>query len=427
MTSPESPSDGRSTPFSPLVPGRSGRPTYSLEALRERVERQFQAETAGRDDILDDLTVPDDRRALLAEITDYVLAVESITLDGRSRAALIEAAYASLFTFGPLDTLIDDDAVTEIAVDGPDTIAARRGLGRLERVAARFDDAAHLARVTERLLALGESGPLAEALIAEQAVSVQGRRARISAVMPPVSAAISVQLRLHPRQPITLDALHAPLGTLPAEAAMLLRAIVGSGWGALIAGEKGLGKTTLAGALAALLPAGAQVIAVERAAELPLPETVARETVSAGRSFADALRAAYQAAPDWLLVDELRGDEQGALWAALEHPPGPRGLWVWRGASQPERLRSALNMAIRRDNPALPQSALDAAWAAHFPFVVALRMAPDGARLAYLAETRLAAGELRIAPLIERRDGGWRRTGERPIHALDVPREFSAG
>ncbi len=42
MTSPESPSDGRSTPFSPLVPGRSGRPTYSLEALRERVERQFQ-------------------------------------------------------------------------------------------------------------------------------------------------------------------------------------------------------------------------------------------------------------------------------------------------------------------------------------------------------------------------------------------------
>ncbi len=90
-----------------------------------------------------------------------MLAVESITLDGRSRAALIEAAYASLFTFGPLDTLIDDDAVTEIAVDGPDTIAARRGLGRLERVAARFATPAHLARMTERLLALGESGPLA--------------------------------------------------------------------------------------------------------------------------------------------------------------------------------------------------------------------------------------------------------------------------
>lgn len=418
--SPGSPSDNRAMPLSPLIPGRGGRPTYSLDALRDLVERQFQAETAGRDDILDDLTTPDDQRALLTEIADYVLAVESITLDSRSHAALIDATHASLFAFGPLDPLITDDAVTEIAVDGPDTIAVRRGLGRLERVAAQFDDAAHLARVTERLLSPGV-GETPAALVAEHAITVQGRRARISAVTPPLSAAISVQLRLHPRQPVTLDALHAPLRTLPAEAVTLLRAIVDGGWGALIVGEAGLGKTTLAGALAALLPDGAEVIAVERAAELPLPERIARETASAGRTFGDALRAAHQAAPDWLVVDELRGDEQGALWAALGHPPGPRGLWVWRGASQPDRLRSALSMAIRREDPALPQSALDAAWAAHFPFITALRMTPDGARLAYLAETRLTAGELRIVSLIEYRDGDWRRTGEQPVRSLNAP------
>ena len=412
------------SPLSPLIPGRGGRPTYSLEALRERVERQFHAETDGRDDILRELRGPADQRALLGEIADYVLAVESVTLDTRSRAALIEAARASLFTFGPLDPLIADETVTEIVIDGPARVAVRRGLGRRQPDGARFDDAAHLAEVMERLLAAGDADTPAGSIITERGALLEGRRARISAVMPPLSAAISVQIRLHPLRPITLEALHAQYATLPAAAEALLGAIVRGGHGLLIAGEAGTGKTALAGALAARLPHDAGAIAVERAAELSLPDTIARETASPARSFADALRAALDRQPTWLLLDELRGDEIGVLWPALAAPSAPRVIGVWRGAPQPDRLRSALNIAIRREQPALPQEALDGILAASFPFIVALKAAGDGARLAYLAETRLEANALRLTPLIVEDGGAWRLSGERPIHPLDLPDEL---
>jgi len=423
---PDGPNDSP-PPLSPLIPGRGGRPAYSLDALRERVERQFFAETAGRDDILAALDTADEQRALLAEITDYLLALESITLDGRSRAALIEAAHAHLFGWGPLDALIADAAVSEITVNGPTTIAIRRGPGRLEHVAARFDDAAHLERVAERLLGSSPGENAAAAEIVERGIALDGRPARVTAVAPPLSAALSLHIRLHPREPIPLEALHVPHGALPAAAIPLLRAIIRGGWGTLIVGEAGTGKTTLAAALAELVPPAMTMSAAERAAELRLPAQSWRHAASPGQPFADALRAALEQAPGWLVVDELRGDPSDGLWDALTRAPAVRGVWLWRGAIQPDRLRSALNIAIRREEPALPQRDLDAACAAQFAFIVALKATAEGPRLAYLAETRLEDGALRIAPLIERHDQAWRLTGEQPVHALDLPDTFWTG
>ena len=406
-------------PLSPLIPGRSGRPTYSLEALREMVERQFHAETGGRDDILSELTTPEAQRTMIGDITDYVLAVESITLDGRSRSALVEAARASLFGFGPLDPLLADETVTEIAIDGPQAIAVRRGQGKRQSEDSRFDDAEHLASVVERLLAAGETGAPAGSVVTERGVVLNKRRARISALLPPLSPMISVQIRLHPPQPVTLDAL-AERGALPPEVVTLLDAIARSGHGLLIAGEPGAGKTTLAGAIAARLPLDASAIAVERAAELPLPDGFRRETASDERPFADALRDALDQRPAWLVVDEVRGDEVATLWDALTGSSAPRLICVWRGATDPDRLRSALNIAIRREHPALPQEAIDTALATHFPFIAALKATADGPRLALLAETRLDGEALRIVPLVEARGGAWHVTGERPTHALDT-------
>lgn len=421
MTPSDSPSNGRPPELSPLIPGRSGRPTYSLEALRERVERQFLEETAGRDDILNDLDTEAKQRELLGEIADYICALESITLDDRARAALIDSAYRSLFTFGPLEPFLTDEAITEIAVDGATTIAVRRGLGRLERVEARFDDPLHLDRVAERILAPGAGASQKSALFVERGTTLRGRPARVTAVAPPLSAALSLQIRLHPRAPLTLDALCARCGMLPAQALALLNGIVQAGHGLLIVGEAGTGKTTLAAALVALIPPGAGMVVVERAAELPLPGTATRQTVTPAQPFAEALLAALDRDPDWLLVDELRGDEGAALWDVLSRPARTRAIWLARGSAQPERLRSALTMLVRRDHPGLPQPAIDAAWAAHFPFIAALKATPDGARLAYLAETRLADEALRIVPLIEYRSGTWHMTGARPQHTLDLP------
>lgn len=429
--------------LSPIVPGRPGRPSYSLDALRERVERQFQDETADRADILLELDTEERRRDLLREITEYVLAVEAITLSAQDRRALIDAAYRHLFTFGPLDDYLHDDAVTEITVNGPHAIHVRRWMGALEPVGAVFDDRFALAGTLERILAgagavLSDDDPFLEV-----GVVLAGRAARISLVAPPISPDYSLEIRLHPRQPVRLKDLHGDLGMMPPQAAALLAAILDAGHGLLIVGDVGLGKTTLAGALLANLvetsPDSAPAITVvERAAEMALPPAITRRVPvpptpdDAGQDFAATIQAALDETPAWLAVDEIRGDESAAVWAALTHEDAPRYLWVFRGDPQPDRLRSAFGMVIRKQHPAVEQAAIHRALARHLPFVVALARVDGLPRLRAIAEWTPAPADdvpsadapLALRPLLTADGGTWSFTGALPRHDLGLSRDF---
>lgn len=414
---------------SPIVPGRAGRPSFSLDALRELVERQFSEETAGRIDILLALDSDDKRRALLGEIADYVLAVEAITLTPADRRRLIERAYANLFAFGPLDDLLRDPAVTEITVNGPHDIHARRGMGTLSAAHAAFDDVAHLEAILQRGLA--SAGIALDGPFLETGAILNGRRARLSVIGPPVRTDYSLHIRLHPVQPLTLDDLRDRFAALDDTAITLLRAIMRAGHGLLIVGDTGLGKTTLAGALLHALAADAapHIIAatVERAAELHLPAHAARYVPAPDQTFAGALVAALDTRPAWLFADEVRSDDAAALWDALTRRAAPRYVWVFRGTHQPNRLKSALNMIIRQHSPAIPQTGINAALMRHLPFVVTLRRAGESARLAAIAEwtpDRADPAALTLRALLKARSEGWALTGARPAHTLDLPDAF---
>ncbi|MBN2303863.1 MAG: Flp pilus assembly complex ATPase component TadA [Anaerolineae bacterium] len=416
------------TGISPIMPGRTGRPSYSLEALRERIEAQFHEETSDRADILRDLDTEAKRRAMLTEVADYVLTVQAVTLTPGDKANLIDRAYRSLFTFGPLDDLLADDTVTEIAVNGPFDVHVRRGIGPLEKSPAAFADRPQLANTVARVL---RTTPNDISPFIETDVTLKGRTARISLIAPPISADYTLTIRLHPRERVTLAGMSERWRAVPPQAADLLTAILRAGHGLLIVGDVGQGKTTLAGALAHTLPAGTTGIAVERAAELDLPPGFTRRTPAAGtpgESFADTIRAALNDAPEWLIVDEIRGDESAAVWDALTRDRAPRCLWVFRGSSQPNRLRSALTMLIRKTQQAIPQDTLYGALARHLPFVAAFKRYEGVPRLSLIAESVLTGeGEntsLAFRPLIEVQDGGWLVTTNRPTRPLDLPAEF---
>lgn len=421
MPDDPSPNNGQGRPapppLSPLVPGRPGHPTYSLEALRERVERQFLDET--RPDILLDLPTEAQRRALLSEIADYVFAVESVTLSEHDRQAILDKAYRNLFTFGPLDEWLRDDEITEITVRGPRDIHVRRGLGSLETVLSVFEDSVQLEGLLQRVLSGAGIAFEPDTPFLEAGVTLLDRAARIGLVGPPISPDLSLEIRLHPRQPVTLGDLHARFNALPPQAAALLTAILSAGHGLLIVGDVGTGKTTLAGALAGILPAGLAISAAERAAELALPSHAARH---AARDFPAQLRAALDDHPAWLIVDEIRGGEP--LWDVLGSAAAPRCLWVFRGDPRPERLRSALGMVIRQQRPTLDQADLHRALARHLPFVAALRQVPGGARLAQIAEwafDETSPDSLDLRPLLVEQDGAWRLTGQRSAYGIDLP------
>lgn len=422
---------GQRTPrgVSPIVPGRAGRPSYSLDALRELVERQFSEETAGRVDILLALDSDDKRRALLEEIADYVLAVEAITLTPADRRRLIERAYANLFAFGPLDDLLRDPAVTEITVNGPHDIHVRHGMAALSAANAAFDDIAHLEVILQRVLA--STGSALDEPFLEAGVALHGRRARLSVIGPPVRSDYSLHIRLHPVQPLTLDDLRDRFAALDDTAITLLRAILRAGHGLLIVGDTGLGKTTLAGALLRALVADSAphitAAIVERAAELHLPANATHHVPAPNQTFADALVTALDTRPGWLFADEVCSDDAAALWDALTRRTAPCYVWVFRGTHQPDRLKSALSMVIRQYSPAIPQTDINAALMHHLPFVVTLRRVAESARLAAIAEWTPDSADpaaLTLRALLQAHGDGWATTGARPAHTLDLPDTF---
>lgn len=416
--------------LSRLLPGRTGRPSISLEALRERVESQFREETAGRDDILAGLDTEESQRALLREVAEYVFAVEAVTPSPAEKQAILEKAYHNLFGFGPLDTLLEDETVSEISIAGPTEVRARRGAGPLELAAIRFDGVAHLEEVLRRALATGGQCLTEENPFVEAGVRLRGRPARISVVGPPVSALLSATIRLHPTRPLTLDKLVASKLLSP-QGATLLRAILKAGQGLLIAGEAGTGKTTLAGALACELGlSGGRIAWVERAAELPLPDGVrrfaagssaAQETVA---DFGGALRAALAAAPDWLALDEAHADDVAALWEALSNENAPRYLWTMRAPTRTDRLRSALTMMLHRAGPAIEPETLYRALLRHLPFVVILGRAEGALRLLTVGEWTVEADGLRLCPLLTWQQNGWKLSATGSVRSLNLPPEF---
>ena len=430
MASGQKPPNGRGPQGpSPIIPGRPGRPSFSLDALRELVERQFSEETANRADILLELDSEPKRRALIAEIADYVLAVEAITLSPADRRYIIQEAYRNLFTFGPLEPLLQDERVTEIVVDGPRQVRARWGLGKLQPVEIAFQDTYHLEGVLQRALSTVGAALRPDSPFLEVGVELLERATRISVATPPISTQYMLEIRLHPRQGLTLEAL-IERSALSERVVELLRAILSGGHGLLIVGEAGTGKTTLAAALSHALPADAPTLAVQRAAEMALPAHVqprlpAPPTPQApAQPFGDVLSAALAEAPNWLLVDEIRGDDEAsALWDALTRDAPPRYVWTFRGTPQAERLRSALSMAIRRAAPDAPQATLHRALAERLPFVVTLRREGEGARVDSIAEWELRedGDALALRPLVSTQGAGWALTGASPQHDLPLP------
>lgn len=420
---------------SPIVPGRPGRPSFSLDALRERVEQQFNEETANRTDILLDLDSEAKRREVLEDVADYVLAVEAVTLTPADRKRLIDRAYVNLFSFGPLDALFHDDTVTEITINGPYSIHARRGLGPMTPVDTTFDDVYQLETILQRVIATAGitlSGPFHES-----GVVILGRPARLSVIGPPVRTDYSVGLRLHPQKPLTLDALHTHFGMLPPQAITLLRAILRGGHGLLIVGDVSLGKTTLASALLHALDHLTEgewpIVTVERAAEMHLPAPVTRHTTDyratadPGAGYIAAFTAALDEYPTWLFADEVRGDEAPALWDALTRPDPPRYVWIFRGSHHPERLKSAFEMVIRNHLPAVPQSEINRALADRLPFVVTLKRRGDTPLLDAVAEWILdedAPSQIALQPLLQENNGTWTLTRTRASRPLDVPESF---
>lgn len=269
---------------------------------------------------------------------------------------VVLALRSELAGAGPLESLIGAPGVTDVLVNGPQSVWIDRGDG-LERARISFRDEAAVRRLAQRLAAsanrrLDESTPYVDARL--------GDGTRLHAVLPPVAPrGTCISLRIPRRRAFTLDSL-IQLGTIPEAGAEWLQALIDARAAFLISGGTGTGKTTLLSALLSLVSPVERILIVEDSGELdPDHDHVVRLEVRPPNvegeghvSMRDLVRQALRMRPDRVVVGEVRGHEVVDLLAALNtgHEGGCGTVHANSATDVPARLEAlALAAGLGRD------------------------------------------------------------------------------
>jgi len=315
---------------------------------------------------------------------------------------------------GPLAPLLTQAGVSDVLVNGPNEVWVDRGCG-LERVDVHLGTADDLRQLAQRLAAragrrLDDASPWVDARLPDGT--------RLHAVLPPVAPnGPLLSLRVLRAAAFTLDDLVAA-GSVPAEAAAVLRAVVTHRLAFLVTGGTGTGKTTLLATLLGLVPPGERVIVCEDSGELrpDHPHVIRLEArppnvEGAGAvSLRDLVRQALRMRPDRLVVGEVRGPECLDLLAALNtgHEGGCGTVHANAPEAVPARIE-ALGVAAGLD-----RAAVHAQLAAGLDVIIHLTREAGGLRRlgAVGVFERAADGLVRVVPaLTVHRDGACRRGG----------------
>ncbi len=262
-----------------------------------------------------------EQESLIREAIRDLSEKRKMHLNGREVADLVRAVLADMLGLGPLETLLADDRVTDIMVNGPAQVYVERG-GKLELTGVTFRDNDHVFAVASRIVAavgrrIDESQPMVDARLKDGS--------RVNVAVPPLAIdGPTITIRKFPTNPVKLDAL-VEGGSLTAQMAAFLGLAAYLRLNILVSGGTGSGKTTLMNAMSQFIPEGERVVTIEDAAELRFqqPHVVRFETrppnvEGTGEiTMRTLVRNALRMRPDRIIIGEIRGDEVMDLLQAM--------------------------------------------------------------------------------------------------------------
>jgi pilus assembly protein CpaF len=276
-----------------------------------------------------------------------MMTADVVSRSARVRYAIADPSWDDGAGLGPLTPLVADPAVTDVLVNGPAQVWVDRGAGLQPVPAAGFADADELRRFAVRLAAacgrrLDDASPCVDAHLPDGT--------RLHAVLPPVAVrGPYLSLRTLRRQTLGLPTL-VGLGTLTADSASIVEAVVRARLAYVVSGGTGSGKTTLLAALLALVPSWERIVIVEEAPELgpEHPHVVSLQCRQSNVEGAgtvglrELVRAAMRMRPDRLVVGECRGAEVLDFLAAMNtgHEGGAGTVHANSAADVPVRFEA---------------------------------------------------------------------------------------
>jgi pilus assembly protein CpaF len=281
----------------------------------------------------------------------------------------------------PVLDYLDDPSVTEIMINGPDTVFIERK-GRLIRTEASFSPDLLLSLIRNiaqfQGVLVGDKNPILEARLPDGS--------RVEAILPPAgSGGPHVAIRRFAKDKLTIDKL-LEYGSLSEDAASALRSIVEGKQNVIVAGGTGSGKTSMLNCLSSFIPDGERVVVIEDARELqmqgthvvhleaqkPDPRGIGAVTV------ADLFKATLRMRPDRIVLGEIRGGEALQLVQAMTSGHG--GCMSTVHATYPRDTLSRLETMALMSEVDLPLFALRSQVASAIDFVVQTSRIRDGSR-----------------------------------------------
>ena len=258
---------------------------------------------------------PDKARLELRPAVEAALnVVEDVNPSEREKTELIVEILDDVIGLGPLQSLLEDDSITEVMVNGRDSTFFERG-GNLSPLGRVFDSEEQIRILIDRIISplgrrIDERSPIVNARLPSGY--------RVNAVIPPVAIDGPVlTIRKFSDRISSLEEL-VRIGSIPTWYAQLLSCAVSLREDLAVVGGTGSGKTTLLNALSSEIDPGERIVTIEDSAELKFsrhPHVVrleAREASIEGEgavTIRDLVTNALRMRPDRIVVGEVRGAE----------------------------------------------------------------------------------------------------------------------
>jgi pilus assembly protein CpaF len=304
-----------------------GAPTAAAAALRQDAANaaaliELRSLCLARMDPVAIASTPPDRLVMEVERLVADIATDRrLQLNGREQRTLANDLVHDMLGLGPLELLLEDHAIADIMVNGPNSIFIERH-GKLQQSPARFRDTQHLINICQRIAAavgrrVDESSPMVDARLKDGS--------RVNIVFPPLALdGPYVSIRKFGNKAIDFAKL-IEFGSLTPPLARVLEIAGRCRLNILISGGTGSGKTTLLNAISRTIDPGERVVTVEDAAELQLqqPHVIRLETRPPsleGRgeiTQRDLVRNALRMRPDRIIIGEVRAGEAFDMLQAM--------------------------------------------------------------------------------------------------------------
>ncbi len=299
------------------------------------------------------------------------------------KVKIVNQIYSSIRGFGVLDTIMNDDDITEVMINGPENIFIEKS-GRLMRMEEHFESERRLEDVIQRIVGLAgrevnQANPIVDTRLPDGS--------RVNVVLPPIAlCGPTVTIRKFSKTPMTIEML-IRYGSLTREIADKLRILVRAKYNIFISGGTGSGKTTFLNALSNFIPKDERIITIEDSAELQITgidNLVSMETRNANSSGAgeinirDLIKSSLRMRPERIVVGEVRGGEALDMLQAMN--TGHDGSLSTGHANSTRDMLSRLETMVLQGAEGLPLDAIRQQIASAVDIIIHLSRLRDKSR-----------------------------------------------